>query len=381
MKKPQVLVVEDEGIVAKSIQNMLRNLGYGSSGFATSGEMAIQKAEETQPDLILMDIRLKGTMDGVEAAQEIHRMFGIPIVYLTAYGDEKTLERAKISEPFGYLLKPFEEQDLHSTIEMALYKSKMEKKREELHRKLKESQAQLIQTEKMAAMGTMTAGLAHELNNPLMSILNFVLYAQKHTSRDHRIYPVLRDAETETRRCVDIIHNLLMYSRMEGSEEKFKKENLAVILERILKVLSSRIKSMNVLITRKISNEVPKIWILENNLQQVIFNIMGNALDAVKEVETKKVHIDVQKKGKYCQVLISDSGTGIALEDQSKIFDPFFTTKSAGEGTGLGLSICQSIVKAHGGTISFDSKPGKGTTFKILLPIERRKSKEGVENV
>jgi len=227
-------------------------------------------------------------------------------------------------------------------------------------------------------MGTMTAGLAHELNNPLMSILNFVLYAQKHTPKDYRIYPMLHDAETETRRCVDIIRNLLMYSRMEESEEGFKKESLAVILERVLALLSSQIKSQKVLLTKRISRGIPMIWVLENNMQQIFFNIIGNALDAVKEVEIKKVHVDMRQKGEYCQVLISDSGKGISSENQSKIFDPFFTTKSVGEGTGLGLSICQSIVKAHGGTISFDSQCDKEATFKILLPIERRGSKEGV---
>ena len=128
MSKPKILVVEDEGLVAKSIQSMLNNMGYEAPDIALSGEKAIKKAGDIQPDLILMDIKLKGEMDGIEAAEIIHDRFDIPVVYLTAFADEETLERAKITEPFGYLLKPFEEQDLQSTIEMALYKSKMEQK-------------------------------------------------------------------------------------------------------------------------------------------------------------------------------------------------------------------------------------------------------------
>ena len=131
MSKPKILVVEDEGLVAKSIQSMLNNMGYEAPDVALSGEKAIKKAGEIRPDLILMDIKLKGEMDGIEAAEIIHDRFDIPVVYLTAFADEETLERAKITEPFGYLLKPFEEQDLQSTIEMALYKSKMEQRLKE----------------------------------------------------------------------------------------------------------------------------------------------------------------------------------------------------------------------------------------------------------
>jgi PAS domain S-box-containing protein/putative nucleotidyltransferase with HDIG domain len=131
MSKPKILVVEDEGLVAKSIQSMLNNMGYEAPDAALSGEKAIKKADEIRPDLILMDIKLKGEMDGIEAAEIINERFGIPVVYLTAYADEDTLQRAKITEPFGYLLKPFEEQDLQSTIEMALYKSKMEQRLKE----------------------------------------------------------------------------------------------------------------------------------------------------------------------------------------------------------------------------------------------------------
>jgi len=131
MTRPQILVVEDERIDAENIQNMLNNLGYGVSGLVSSGKSAIKKAEETHPDLILMDIKLKGEMDGVEAAEKIRERFDIPVVYLTAYADDKTLQRAKITEPFGYILKPFEEKELHSTIEMALYKNKMERELKE----------------------------------------------------------------------------------------------------------------------------------------------------------------------------------------------------------------------------------------------------------
>ena len=125
MKKKQILIVEDERIVADDIKMSLQRLGYDVSGMTFSGEGAVKKAEETHPDLVLMDIVLEGEMDGVEAASAIRSRFDIPVVYLTAYSDKKTLERAKVTEPFGYILKPFKDKDLYTTIEMALYKHKM----------------------------------------------------------------------------------------------------------------------------------------------------------------------------------------------------------------------------------------------------------------
>lgn len=130
MLKTRILVVEDEAIVAEDIGRSLLNLGYAVASKVSSGKEAIKKAEETNPDLVLMDIVLKGNMDGIETAKQI-KTLDIPVVYLTAFSDEKTLERAKITEPFGYIVKPFRERELHIIIEMALFKHSIEKKLKE----------------------------------------------------------------------------------------------------------------------------------------------------------------------------------------------------------------------------------------------------------
>jgi PAS domain S-box-containing protein/putative nucleotidyltransferase with HDIG domain len=130
----KVLVVEDESIVSKDIQESLKGLGYTVCGTASAGEEAIKKAESLQPDLVLMDIVLKGDIDGVEAAETIRSRFHIPVIYLTAYSDEHTLNRAKVTEPSGYILKPFDERELHTTIEVALYRHTMQKKLKESER-------------------------------------------------------------------------------------------------------------------------------------------------------------------------------------------------------------------------------------------------------
>ena len=134
MKNLQVLVVEDESLVAKDIANMVRGLGYSVAAVVSTGEEAIAIAGKMRPDIVLMDIVLKGRIDGIEAAQRIWETMSLPVVYLTAYADEATLQRAKVTEPFGYILKPFDERELQTTIEMAFFKAQMEKKLRERER-------------------------------------------------------------------------------------------------------------------------------------------------------------------------------------------------------------------------------------------------------
>lgn len=126
MSKINVLVVEDESIVSKDIQHSLKKLGYNVVGASATGERAIELAMSENPDIVLMDIMLKGDMNGIQAAEQIKKKLFIPIIFLTAYADESTLEKAKITEPYGYILKPYKEIDLHTTIEMAIYKHEKE---------------------------------------------------------------------------------------------------------------------------------------------------------------------------------------------------------------------------------------------------------------
>lgn len=127
MPKTNVLVVEDESIVSKDIQHSLKKLGYNVVGAASTGERAFELASTEKPDIILMDIMLKGDMNGIDTAQKVKEELQIPVIYLTAYADESTLEKAKVTEPYGYIIKPFKEVDLHTSIEMALYKFSKEK--------------------------------------------------------------------------------------------------------------------------------------------------------------------------------------------------------------------------------------------------------------
>src|SRR3990172_11675538 len=131
MENASILIAEDDTIMAMDLKSRLTRLGFAVPAIVSSGSEAIQKAGELRRDLVLMDIVLKGEMDGIEAAKHIRDRFDLPVVFLTAYSDEKTLQQARTTEPYGYLLKPFENRELYSTIEIAIYKHRMEKKLKE----------------------------------------------------------------------------------------------------------------------------------------------------------------------------------------------------------------------------------------------------------
>ncbi|MER3446131.1 MAG: hypothetical protein C4291_04505 [Candidatus Dadabacteria bacterium] len=247
---------------------------------------------------------------------------------------------------------------------------------EKAHAHLRETTQMLIQAEKMSAVGTIVAGVSHELNNPMMGILNFIQYCLKHTSKEDKRYSILQDAERETNRCIDIIKDLLTFSRMEkeGPEAR-QKETCTVIFDRVFRLLSYRIEKEGILVTRHSTEEIPSIWMKVNNIQQVFLNLIINALDALRDSNRKEIHVDIQREGEFVQVIVADTGCGISPENVQRIFDPFFTTKPVGEGTGLGLSVCRSIIKEHGGEITCESRSGIGTKFRILLPIDRRKER------
>ena len=235
---------------------------------------------------------------------------------------------------------------------------------------LKQSQVKLIQTEKIAAIGTLTAGIAHELNNPLMGILNFIQYCLRHTETGDKRYNVLIDAERETKRCADIVGNLLTFSRSDqGSKEPFKKCSLAVIMDRVFRLLNYRIVKENVTVNLSIEDNVPDIPVRQGAIQQVFLNLLGNALDALQDQKDKLIDIHLFKSDEHLVLSIRDNGSGIDPGLLDNIYDPFFSTKPPGKGTGLGLSISHSIINDHNGRIECLSSINEGTTFEIWLPV------------
>lgn len=512
MEKEKVLIVEDERIVAEDIRMSLERIGYLVCGLALSGSEAIEKVKELRPDIVLMDIVLGREMDGIEAASKIRSSFEIPVVYLTAYGDERTLERAKVTEPFGYIIKPFEEKELKSTIEIALYKHRMEKKLKEseqwlsttlrsigdaviatdkkghvsfinpvaqsltgwkneeaigrplrdifitlneetgqpiavsvmkllqknrqpeigdhillvsrdgnripinqstapIHdekgdvigavlafqditeRKkamdelkkacsdLKKTQQQLIQSEKLAALGRFSSGVAHEIKNPLGIILGGLEFLEGRLVRPEKDVKTTIDKIKEaTFRANIIVQELLNFAR--PSELKIERVKPSELINETLSLLKYKTPLNSIKVETSFSDEELYIEADRNQMQQVFFNLLLNAIEAMPEggvikIETKKTIVkEFFISEHFCVIEIIDTGTGITEENLKRLFEPFFTTKRERKGTGLGLTMTKLIVENHKGSLEIESKAGKGTTARVILPMPRGGEKQ-----
>ena len=283
--------------------------------------------------------------------------------------------------PTGYqevdqLAKGFNKmtQDLRSSrleleaeiAERAHYEISLEETLDELEK----SQFQLIQAEKMSAVGTLVAGVAHELNNPMMGILNFAQYCSQHTSEDDHRYPVLQDIEKETKRCTAIVASLLTYSHAEQmSEESMQEGDCASLCQRAVDLLAYRIEREAVSVNQDVIAEIPKVLMHPNQIQQVFLNMLANSLDDLKESGkvAPEVNITIGFEDGVVSVTISDNGRGIDSGTLQKIFDPFFTTNPPGQGTGLGLSVSRNILPPPRSLRHFHYQtPRAGNRFRFI---------------
>ncbi len=232
---------------------------------------------------------------------------------------------------------------------------------------LKTTQAQLIQSEKLSGIGEFVAGVAHELNNPLTSVMGFSeLLAQADSNPQHKRH--LEMIHKSAQRCQKIVQALLSFARRHKPERKAVCVN--GLIEAALEILNYQLRTSNIEVTTQLDPHLPQAMVDPHQIQQVFLNIINNARQAIEAHQPKGwIKISTSVRGEKVCVTIQDGGPGIPPESLSKIFDPFFTTKEIGKGTGLGLSLCYGIIKEHGGTITPRSRPGEGATFIIELPI------------
>jgi PAS domain S-box-containing protein len=235
---------------------------------------------------------------------------------------------------------------------------------------LKRLEEQLIQAEKLAAMGQMLAGVAHELNNPLTAILGVTELVREREGLDDSMKRQLDLTHRQARRAARIVQNLLEFSRPASPQKK--SIDLNSIIERTLQLHEHSLRRNQIAVDFKPRTDLPPVVGDANQLIQVLLNLITNAEQAIREVrESGLIQIRMSTASGNVIVTVQDDGTGIPSEALPKLFDPFFTTKRPGGGTGLGLSICLSIVREHGGTIQAESLPGGGSAFKVYLPIAR----------
>jgi signal transduction histidine kinase len=231
----------------------------------------------------------------------------------------------------------------------------------------KQMEQQLIMTDRLASVGELVSGIAHELNNPLTSVIGFSELLRE-ADIPLEIKEDLDTISSEAGRAADIVRNLLTFARKHDPVRQASQINN--IIDDVLKLRAYEHKVNNISVRKNLANDLPEIMVDYFQIQQVFLNIVVNAEQAMLEAhKSGTLSITTRRFEDIVRVSFTDDGPGISQKDTNKIFNPFFTTKEVGKGTGLGLSICHGVVSAHSGQIYVKSKPGRGATFIIELPI------------
>ena len=487
-----IMIVEDERIVARDLQQTLASMGYDAFAIASSAEEALGQASQRCPDLVLMDIRIKGARDGIDTAALLHDRFGVPIVYLTAHADEATLERAKRTEPYGYLMKPVRTAELRSMIEISIHRHQLDvrlRSRErsstaalstiadaviavdltgsvsfmnpaaealagitaaaavgrpvrEVIRLLDPSSAadrpvragdpssraavgaaprtsldttspimehgkvtgaiMVIRdvpsrdgpspselAERLTALGTLAAGLAHEMNSPLEIVAanaSYVLEELRHQQRrgDHdasRVGEVIQaqvELEAAAVRIGRIVAELQAFAR--PAQPIAGEADVAAAVATAVQSTAPGFRGRATVVTDVAAGTRARIDDLR--LGQILVNLLGNAAHATPEGAGASVSVVARVQGDMVVIEVRDAGSGMAPDVLARIFEPFYTTKPIGAGLGLGLAVCHGLVRSVGGQIEAESQVGLGSVFRVRLPaVVRAEPRPAVEPV
>jgi len=409
-----ILIVDD---IPANLSVMVDHLeGHGFQVLvAQDGEEALQRSEFANPDLILLDVMMPG-MDGFEVCRRLKlnpATQQIPVIFMTALTDTGSTVAGFEAGAVDYITKPFRIAEVLARVNTHLATQAMRRQLvrrnaelSELNSKLTMTQAQLVQSEKLASIGQLAAGVAHEINNPIgfvcsnvstlkgyldrlfemlaayqaaESMLNSpALAAMLRDLRERVELELLRDdipcLMSETKdgiiRVRQIVQDLRDFSRVD-SNQNWQWANLHQGIDSTLNIVGNEIKYKADVI--KEYGQIPDIECLPSQLNQVVMNLAMNAAQAMGP-ERGKITIRTGVEGgdgDHVWIEIADTGAGIPEENLSRIFDPFFTTKPIGKGTGLGLSLSYGIIEKHRGRIDVQSEVGQGTTFRIVLPVQQ----------
>ena len=370
-----ILVVEDEPDVLQYISSFLSERHRVIQ--AREGSRTEALIEEFQPDLLLLDWMLPGR-DGLSICRELRKdptHSDRKIVILTARVDEQSKMHALEAGADDFLLKPFSSLELQTRIENLLRSGDLQKslrdRNQELQdtlRKLEETEAQLIQSEKVNALGSLSAGLLHEINNPLNYAYSGVqLLEMDADSFDKDSLETIQDIRDGIRRVIDVIRDLktFAYPEKPGSQSRF---TLREIVDPARKIATRDLEEIEFV------EDFPEDLAFvgqKTQLLHVLINMFTNSGRALHEnagSQPPRIILRGERNSRGITLRCTDNGPGIPSEIINRIFDPFFTTRDVGEGMGMGLSICRTIVENHGGSLEVSSTPGKETTFTISIP-------------
>lgn len=374
-----LLVVEDDEDIRETLVSLLSMEGFRVAGCSNGHEALTWLRASPKPDLILLDLRMP-IMDGWQfriAQKGDPQLAGIPAIALSA---DSTPKAAAIDAE-AYLKKPVDYDTLLDTIDRLLVASE--------HREL---EVRLAQTDRLTSMGTLAAGVAHQINNPLAYVLlnlgyiteevrNFLRRGAVATddsadidARAREVLLALEHARDGAERIRDIVWSLKTFSRPE--REKCVFLDVTRVLDAVLAMVQNEIRHRANLV-KNYGPDVPEVFANEARLGQMFLNLVLNAVQALPEERalTNEIRVSAKVAGPDRVVIeVEDNGVGIPSQVRARIFEPFFSTKPVGVATGLGLSICRGVVASLGGTLTFESEVGRGTVFRVELPTAVRTS-------
>lgn len=426
---PLILVVDDTPANLEVVAEVLSDAGY-EVAIATDGERAIKQANLSQPDLILLDVMMPG-IDGFETCRQLKASAttgDIPVIFMTALSDTTDKVRGFTLGAVDYITKPFQTAELLARVTTQLklrhlsqtLEQQVEQRTTELKEtllQLQQSQMQIVQSEKLATLGQLVAGVAHEINNPVnfihgnlthvqgyaTDLLSFVELFQRHRANaapelqqaaadldldfiQDDLPKTLASMKVGTQRIYEIVRSLRNFSR--SDEAGYSIVDIHEGLDSTLLILQHRLKGKpehpEIQVIRDYG-QLPLVECHAGSMNQVFMNILANAIDALEELHTRCSAPERQQHlgqitirttmidDEWIQIAIADNGPGIPPDLQSRIFDPFFTTKPMGKGTGIGMSISHQIItEKHRGKLICVSSPNQGAEFMIQIPVRQQ---------
>jgi two-component system sensor histidine kinase HydH len=340
---------------------------------AESGPEALKILEKEFVALVVSDQRMPG-MTGMEFLQEVHSRFPeMVLVLVTAYSDLDILaDGLNAGLLYAYLLKPWEIKDFHMVLTRGIEHYYLVSERDRLHQEQIETLKKMARANKLSALGTLAAGIAHEIRNPLVSIQTFLeMVPQKLKALplsdpdeiDMEFWEHFRTISyNEIQRIRSLISELVNLAA--PAPPTFSEIRLHEIVQPMVDLTMKEAGKRGVLLRSREEEGLPPVRMDAQKVKQVVLNLLLNAMQAMPdggeiEIITRVAHRS--KKGRAVQLVVKDSGGGISEENHERLFDPFFTTRQPGEGVGLGLTICHQIMEEHGGDIEIKSRPGEGT--------------------
>jgi signal transduction histidine kinase len=377
-KNHAVLIVEDELIVARDLQQTLNRMGYDAFGIASSAEEAIAIASDRRPDVVLMDIRIKGELDGIQSASILRERFDVPVVYLTAYTDEATIGRVKKTSPYGYLSKPVKSGELRSVIEIALYKRNLEAAQE----RAEELEAERTALLKAADLkDAFLSNMSHELRTPLNGLIGFAQLMRDGMggALSERQREFLDQVLISGQRFVDLVEKVLDLANYEAGAIELKPEriDLRALVEEIVARLrpanAAEGHPMEVLIEPACAQVVND----RVGLRQIVYAYLSNAVKFTPKGGS--IRFRAAREAPDClKIEVTDTGSGISPDDAVRLFVPFqqldWGIRRKFEGAGLGLALAKRIAEYQGGRVGYQNVAGGGNCFFAVLPLFRNDS-------